>query len=85
MASAYAISEELTQKFESWLQEKLAGASDQGAAADTSLITNYIVNMLTEDETSNEEKSEAIRPLLDELNQVGRQINPHSLIVRMLK
>lgn len=69
--AAYAISEELTTKFETWLQEKLTSGVDQdtAAAADTTLITNYIVNMLSEEDTSNEEKSEAIRPLLEELNQ----------------
>ena len=69
--AAYEISEELTKKFETWLQDKLTSGIDQGAAADTTLITNYIVNMLSEEDTSNEDKCEAIRPLLEELNQVS--------------
>ena len=77
-AAAYAISEELTSKFETWLQEKLTSSVDQDAAADTTLITNYIVNMLSEEDTSNEEKSEAIRPLLEELNQVRSSLTNRS-------
>ena len=62
--------EQLHQKMESWLSDKLNGG-EAAAAADVSTFINYIVSALGEEESSDEEKAEAIRPILQELIQVS--------------
>ena len=60
--------EQLVQQFEDWLDEQLkAKVSDQ--ASEVSIFSNYISSSLSEEDTSEEEKREAIRPFLQELNQ----------------
>ncbi|RNA32980.1 hypothetical protein BpHYR1_037711 [Brachionus plicatilis] len=68
MASSISETEqdELSKQFETWFVERIKGA-DQNV--DTGIFINYILTTLSTDDTSDEEKSEAILPFLQELNQ----------------
>ena len=74
MASAFAFgnssaSEELNIKFEEWLSQKLKSTNND-KDADVSIFISYIVSTLSEEDNSEEEKFDAIRPILQELNEV---------------
>ena len=74
MASAFSFgnsstSEEFTVKFEEWLCKKLK-STQTDTDVDVSIFTSYILSTLSEDDNTEEEKSDAIRPILEELNEV---------------
>ncbi|CAF0703109.1 unnamed protein product [Brachionus calyciflorus] len=56
----------LTQKFESWFVEKIKSRDQE---TDASIFINYILSTLNAEDSSDEEKAEAILPFLQELNQ----------------
>lgn len=60
---------ELAKKFEAWLSETIESYTS-GQDIDASVFINYILSTLSEEDNSDEEKSEAIQPFLQELNQV---------------
>ncbi len=69
MASYNDQNNDLNAKFEKWVSDKLKlESNDQDL--DVSIFTNFILSALTEEENSDEEKSETIKPILQELNQV---------------
>ena len=69
MASYNDQNDDLNTKFEKWVSDKLKlESNDQDL--DVSIFTNFILSALTEEENSDEEKSETIKPILQELNQV---------------
>ena len=61
--------EELVKKFEEWLNEKLR-SKNPDQSNDFGLFINYISSTLVEEENTDEEKRETIRPFIQELNQV---------------
>ena len=61
----------INEKMEAWLTDKLNGGAAAAAVVDVSAFTNYIVSALGEEENSDEEKMDSIRPIIQELNQVG--------------
>jgi hypothetical protein len=70
MASSLSMSNnEFIQKYETWLNEKLKSKVND-PDLDINVFSNYILSTLSDDESSIEEKSDAIRPFLQELNQV---------------
>ncbi len=54
------------EKFQTWLDEVLKSHTNE----DTSIFINYIINLLNDNETSDEDKLESILPMLLELNAV---------------
>jgi hypothetical protein len=70
MAQSFLDSEqtELAKKFQSWFVEKLNSTSQD---ADSSIFIDYILSTLSTEDNTDEEKSEAILPFLQELNQVN--------------
>jgi hypothetical protein len=65
--------EQLTLRFEEWLDEKLR-AENPDQASEISMFSSYISSSLADDDTSEEEKLETIRPFIQELNQVDMRI-----------
>lgn len=59
--------DELCNRFETWFVEKIKNV-DQNA--DIGIFIKYILTTLSADDISDEEKTEAILPFLQELNQV---------------
>ncbi len=74
MASSKVDDEEISLEklFETWLINKLKSSnkSIEQEDQDLTLFTNFIQSALNEEDNSDEEKAEAIRPILQELNQV---------------
>ena len=75
MASAFSFgntstNDEFTVKFEEWLTKKLKSTNND-KEADVSIFTNYILSTLSEEDNSEEEKCDAMRPFLEELNEVA--------------
>lgn len=68
---AFSISDteqdELCSRFETWLVEKI---KDVDQNADVGIFVKYILTTLSADDITDEEKTEAILPFLEELNQV---------------
>jgi hypothetical protein len=60
---------DLNLKFENWITDKLK-AENNYQDLDVSIFINFILSALTEDDNSDEEKLETIKPILQELNQV---------------
>ncbi len=71
--ASYNDQDDLNIKFEKWLSDKLKTESND-QELDVSIFTNFILSALTEDENSDEEKIETIKPILQELNQVNLKL-----------
>ena len=75
MAIAFSFGKSSTQdefavKFEEWLSKKLKSSSSD-KEADVSIFTGYILSTLSEEDNTEEEKCDAMRPFLEEINQVN--------------
>jgi hypothetical protein len=83
MASAFSFgnssaSEEFTVKFEEWLSQKLKSTHND-KDVDVSIFTSYILSTLLEEDNTEEEKLNAIRPFLEELNEVKKNVDTISV------
>ena len=67
MASALIPNDELGEHFEKWLLSRLKVYNED---VDESLA-NYIISIISDEDSGDEEKIESIEPLLQELNQVS--------------
>ena len=67
MASALIPNDVLGEHFEKWLLSRLKVYNED---VDESLV-NYIISIISDEDSGDEEKIESIEPLLQELNQVS--------------
>lgn len=65
----------LLETYEKWLKEKLVAIVGDPNAVDLSIVVNFILSTISDDETSMDDKCESIRPFLQELNQVEKKRN----------
>ena len=61
--------DDFAKMYEQWLCDKLKSFSAD-PDADVSVFSNYILSTLSEEENTDEEKSDAIKPFLEEINPV---------------
>lgn len=64
-----ASEDDFTKRYELWLCDKLKSFSAD-PDADVSVFSNYILSTLSEEDNTDEEKSEAIKPFMEEINPV---------------
>ena len=66
MATAFPDSDELKTNFEKWLLDKI---KQYNSDVDESLAS-YLCSIVSDEDTPDEDKTESIEPILQELNQV---------------